>query len=91
MTCFYCKGNVVPSKTVYTAQVNNSIIVIMMYKGYIGKVNFDDETHHFFGEVINTRSVITFQGESLIEIEAAFRSSVDDYLEWCKEDGVAPN
>lgn len=62
----------------------------MMYKGYIGKVSFDEENHIFCGEIINTRTVITFQGESVAEIEAEFKASVDDYLEWCKEDGVAP-
>ncbi len=32
----------------------------MEYKGYVGKVEFDDEADLFHGEVINTRDVITF-------------------------------
>jgi len=36
---------------------------MMEYKGYIGKVEFDDEAEIFHGEVINTRDVITFQGD----------------------------
>ena len=28
MTCFYCKGDIIKSTTVYTAQVGNTIIVI---------------------------------------------------------------
>ena len=28
MSCFYCKGNIIPSTTVYTAQIGNAIIVI---------------------------------------------------------------
>ena len=32
----------------------------MKYKGYIGKVEYDEEARIFAGEVINTRSVITF-------------------------------
>ena len=62
----------------------------MNYKGYIGKVEFDDEQHIFVGEVINTRTVITFQGSSVKELEEEFKNSVDDYLNWCKEDGVEP-
>ena len=62
----------------------------MMYKGYIGKAAFDAEQPIFAGEVINTRTVITFQGESVKELEAEFKASVDDYLEWCKADGVDP-
>lgn len=63
---------------------------MMKYKGYIGMVEYDDEAKIFHGEVINTRDVITFEGESASEIEQAFRDSVEDYLAWCKEDGVEP-
>ncbi len=62
----------------------------MNYKGYIGKVEYDEENHIFSGEVINTRSVITFQGDSVKELETAFKESVDDYLAWCAQDGVEP-
>ena len=61
---------------------------VMNYKGYIGQVEYDDENRIFSGSVINTRDVITFQGESVQELENAFHESVDDYLAWCREDGV---
>jgi hypothetical protein len=32
------------------------------YKGYVGRVELDDEPEIFHGEVINTQHVITFQG-----------------------------
>ena len=64
---------------------------MMNYKGYIGTVEYDDENHVFTGSVINVRSVITFQGSTVDEIEKEFRASVDDYLEWCTEDGVEPD
>ncbi len=60
---------------------------MMEYKGYIGKVEFDDETGVLYGEVINLRDVITFQGESVQEVRAAFQESVDDYLVFCAERG----
>jgi predicted HicB family RNase H-like nuclease len=63
---------------------------MMKYKGYYGLVNYDDEAKIFHGDVINTRVVITFQGTNVDEIETAFKESVDDYLEWCKERGKAP-
>lgn len=62
----------------------------MEYKGYLGDVIFDSEAHIFHGEIINTRDVITFQGKSVDELEKAFKDSVDDYLDWCKEDGIEP-
>lgn len=61
------------------------------YRGYIGKVEFDGEAGVLHGEVINTRDVITFQGESVSELMQAFRDSIDDYLAFCKERGEAPD
>ena len=63
---------------------------MMNYKGYIGNVEYDDEAKIFAGTVINTKTVITFQGTSVEEIEKEFHASVDDYLDWCKQDGVEP-
>lgn len=64
---------------------------MMEYKGYIGKIELDDEAAIFHGEVINTRDVITFQGESVRELTQAFHDSVDDYLAFCKERGESPD
>ena len=64
---------------------------MMEYKGYIGKVDFDDEAGIFHGEVINIRDVITCQGQSVAELKKAFRESVDDYLTFCSERGEAPD
>ena len=62
----------------------------MTYKGYEGIAEFDEDAHIFSGEVLGLMDVITFQGETVSELEQAFHDSVDDYLQWCKEDGVAP-
>ena len=64
---------------------------MLTYKGYSGHVEFDDEARLFHGEVLDTRDVITFQGRSVDEIEAAFRESVDDYLAFCAERGEEPD
>lgn len=64
---------------------------MLEYKGYIGCVEFDDEAGVFHGEVINTRDVITFQGTSVEELQAAFHDSVEDYLEFCAERGEQPD
>lgn len=64
---------------------------MMEYKGYIGKVEFDDEAEIFHGEIINTRDVITFQGKSVAELTKAFRESIDDYLAFCKQREETPD
>jgi predicted HicB family RNase H-like nuclease len=64
---------------------------MLKYKGYTGHAIFDDEAGMFHGEVDDTRDVIAFQGRSVDELEAAFRESIDDYLEWCAERGKSPD
>ena len=64
---------------------------MMEYKGYVGKVEFDDEAGIFHGEVLDTRDVITFQGRSVDELKTAFQESIDDYLAFCKQRGEEPN
>ena len=63
---------------------------MMNYKGYLGNVEYDDENRVFCGKVINTRTVITFHGTTVDEIEKEFRASVDEYLDWCKEENIDP-
>lgn len=62
----------------------------MEYKGYIAQIEFDDEADIFYGEVINLRDVITFQGKSVDELHQAFRDSVEDYLVFCASRNEEP-
>jgi predicted HicB family RNase H-like nuclease len=64
---------------------------MLNYKSYTGHVEFDGEAGLFHGEVLDTKDVITFQGRSVDEIEAAFRDSVDDYLAFCADRGEKPD
>jgi predicted HicB family RNase H-like nuclease len=56
---------------------------MMKYKGYIAKVDFDDEANIFHGEVVNTHDVITFEGDCVQDLRQAFTASVEDYLAFC--------
>ena len=58
--------------------------IILIYKDYIGKAIFDKENNVFSGKIINTRTVITFQCDSVVVLDAEIKASVDDYLKWCK-------
>lgn len=54
-------------------------------KCYQGQVNYDEEAKFFHGEVVGLRDAITFQGTSLDELEQAFKDSINEYLDFCKE------
>jgi len=63
----------------------------MEHKGYVGVFEFDPSIDAFHGEVVNTLDTITFEGRSVDEIRAAFRASVEDYLEMCRDLGRKPD
>lgn len=64
---------------------------MMEYKGYIGRVEFDADANMLHGEVLGIRDVVTFQADSVPELQKAFRESVDDYLAFCKSRGETPD
>lgn len=63
---------------------------MLHYKGYHGRVEFDEDAGLFHGEVLDLRDVITFQGKSVDELTQSFQDSIDDYLDFCESRGEKP-
>ena len=63
----------------------------MKYKGYEALVTFDEDDRILCGRVLVTRDVISFEADSVDEIEGAFHEAVDDYLEQCAQAGRDPD
>lgn len=62
---------------------------MMEYKGYLGKVEVDDD--EFYGIVVNLhRDHVDFRGRTIDQVREAFHDSVDFYLKGCEEDGEEP-
>ena len=66
--------------------MNNTV----MYKGYVGSVDFSADDQLLFGKVQGIRSLISYEGKSVGELIEDFQEAVDDYLRMCKEEGVDP-
>lgn len=60
------------------------------YKGYVGVFEFDPEIDSFHGTVIDTNDIITFYGSSIAELREEMEKSVEQYLEFCREQGREP-
>lgn len=63
----------------------------MTYKGYAARIGYSDEDELLIGRVVGIRDIITFHGNSVDEIRAAFQEAIDFYLETCAERGEKPN
>lgn len=61
------------------------------YKGYSGSFEVDPSDGVLHGQVDGIDDIVTFEADTIGELEREFRISVDDYLEFCAADGVEPN
>lgn len=53
---------------------------MLIYKGFIGQIDYDSETSKLVGEVVNAIDLLEFDGSSAAEIHKNFRRCVDEYL-----------
>lgn len=59
----------------------------MIYKDFIGSLNYSTEDRILFGKIEFINDSITFEGSSVEELEGAFHEAVDDYIELCSLNG----
>lgn len=75
--------------------VNNEIACLdpdttyLLYKGYYGSVQYEEESATFWGHVLFINDSITYECPE--NILFAFKDAVDDYLETCARLGKEPN
>jgi predicted HicB family RNase H-like nuclease len=62
----------------------------MNYKGYTATVEYEPDDRVFHGRVNDISDVVTFEGTSVDELEAAFHNAVEQYVAFCEEQGRTP-
>ena len=60
------------------------------YKGYQGSIETSIKDRCLFGKILNINDLILYEGQTLDELEADFKESVNDYLQTCSEAGIEP-
>jgi len=63
---------------------------VMTYCNYFARVEFDAEDKIFVGHIAGINDIVGFHGESVRELETAFRAAVDDYIAACGKAGKTP-
>lgn len=63
---------------------------VMKYKGYVGSVELSEYDTTLFGKILGIRPLILYEGRTADELIHGFHEAVDDYLQDCVEDGIAP-
>ncbi len=62
----------------------------MNHKGYTARIEFDERDDIFVGRVLGLRTMISFHGETVAGLRAAFETAIEQFLRDCKEQGVRP-
>ena len=62
----------------------------LSYRHFLARVDYDADDRLFVGRVAGINDVVGFHGESVGDLEAAFREAVDDYLYACATLGKTP-
>ena len=63
---------------------------LLYYKNYNGTVEYSNEDKCLFGKVIGLKSLLSYEGNSVQELEQDFQNVIDDYLEDCRQRKVKP-
>ena len=63
---------------------------MLKYRDFYGSVEYSANDECFFGKIIGTADLVTFEGESVNKLKKAFNEAVEDYLVLCKEAGKEP-
>lgn len=60
----------------------------MRYKGYKGSmrlVAINERTYKWYGKILNTNDLITYEADTAKELIAVFSETVDEYIKDCEE------
>ncbi len=63
---------------------------LLSYKGYNGTVEYSKEDSCLFGKVVGIKSLLSYEGSYVKELEQNFQNVIDEYLEECKKQNVEP-
>jgi len=62
----------------------------LKHNGFYGNVEYSAADECFFGKIIGTTDLVTFEGDSVENLKQAFIEAVEDYLVLCQEVGKEP-
>ena len=53
------------------------------YRGCVGSVEYSEEDACFFGTLLHTTDLISYEAESPSTLQRTFKGAVDDYFKTC--------
>jgi predicted HicB family RNase H-like nuclease len=63
---------------------------VLRHQDFVGTVQYNANDKLFHGKIAFITDLVTFEGSSVTELEAAFVEAVEDYIELCEQIGKKP-
>jgi predicted HicB family RNase H-like nuclease len=63
----------------------------LSYKDYTGSVEVSVEDNCLYGRILHIDDLVTYEGQTVEELQQAFGESVEEYLLTCDALGLEPN
>lgn len=63
---------------------------LLSYKNYNGTVEYSKNDNCLFGKIVGLKSLLSYEGDSVQELEQDFRNVIDEYLRDCAERNIEP-
>ncbi|AAP95794.1 type II toxin-antitoxin system HicB family antitoxin [[Haemophilus] ducreyi] len=61
---------------------------VLEYKGFIGSIEYSLEDNILYGKILYINGLFTYEAQTIEELRKEFHSAVDDYIEFCQEQGI---
>lgn len=62
----------------------------LSYRGFKAHVEFSVDDNVFWGRLVGIKDEVTFEGETVDGLKAAFKDAVDFHIELCEKTGERP-
>lgn len=63
---------------------------VLRYKGFLGSIEASPADKCLYGKLLYIDDLVTYEAETIAQLESEFKDAVDDYHHTCKEAGKEP-
>ncbi len=64
---------------------------LLEHRGYLGSIHYSKEDNVLHGRLEFIRDLVTYEAQDALSLKMAFEESVDDYLQFCRDQGRSPD
>lgn len=64
---------------------------LLSFNGYSGSIEVSIEDNCLHGKILFINDLVTYEADTVQDLQVEFQNAVSDYLEMCKDKGLSPD